>query len=320
MPEQQQQTDHPRHTELLAKNDDQVAPPAPPIKSTKTRRFLTIAATWLAVRTGHSFGFIGARISPKLMVKRGPGVRLEEAHNLEFVRENSCTSGPSIPVPKVHCAFTTRQGCTYIVMDYIRGQTLGQWWQVATTEAREDVLRQLRGHMNILRGILHPTPTTPGQISGLKGSGPIYDYRLTESKGSGPRPKEGFGPFPDTHAFHLWLRNGFTGHEESSEKSDQDVDIKRMCQIQDRRSYPSTNLTHGDLSSSNIIIKNNKVVGLLDWEMAGWYPDYWEFTSAWHVNVYDEFWRSEVGKLLDGDKYEAELEAEKIRRRYFQAP
>ena len=53
-------------------------------------------------------------------------------------------------------------------------------------------------------------------------------------------------------------------------------------------------------------------------EWAGWYPDYSESTSAWHVNVYDEFWRPEVGKILDGDNYETELEAEKIRHRYFQ--
>ena len=52
--------------------------------------------------------------------------------------------------------------------------------------------------------------------------------------------------------------------------------------------------------------------------MAGWYPDYWEYTSAWHVNIYDEFWRPEVERILDGHDYLAELEAEKIRRHYFQ--
>ena len=88
---------------------------ARPVKRTKIRRALTVAATWIAVRTKHSIGFIGARIFPGLMVKRGSEVRLEEATNVEYVRNNTLVS-----VPKAHCAFT-RSGCTYILMDYIRG-------------------------------------------------------------------------------------------------------------------------------------------------------------------------------------------------------
>ena len=35
--------------------------------------------------------------------------------------------------------------------------------------------------------------------------------------------------------------------------------------------------THGDFLPRNIIVKDRKVVGILDWEMAGWYPEYWEY-------------------------------------------
>lgn len=284
---------------------------ARPVKSTKTRRAFTIAATWIAVRMKHSIGFTGARISPGLMVKRGPGVKLEEAGNLEYVRNST-----SVPVPKVHCAFT-RRGCTYIVMDYIHGQTLWSWWQTASSESKESVRRQLRGYMSKLRSV--PNPTS-GRVCGLKG-GAIYDYRYTSGKGVGPYTEECFGPFHDPHEFCLWLRNGYTCHMswEMCEKSNQDADIDRMCRIQDRRNS-TTKLTHGDFNSQNIIVRDNKVAGIIDWEMAGWYPDYWEYTSAWHVNAYDDFWRTEVEKILDGHDYKAELEADNIRRRYFQAP
>lgn len=110
-----------------------------PVKSTKTRRALTIAATWIAVRTKHSIGFIGARISPGLLVKRGTGVELEEAANIEYVRKNT-----SVPVPKDYCAFT-RKGCTYIVMDIIRGQAFWSWWHTASADSKENVRRQLAG-------------------------------------------------------------------------------------------------------------------------------------------------------------------------------
>ncbi len=284
---------------------------ARPVKSTKTSRALTIAATWIALHTKHSIGFTGVRISPGLMVKRGTGVKLEEADNLEYVRNNS-----SVPVPKVHCAFT-RRGCRYIVMDYIHGQTLWSWWHTASAESKKRVRRQLAGHMSNLQSVPNPTP---GRVGGLKG-GPIYDYRYTSGKGASPYTEESFGPFHDAHEFHLWLRNGFTSpvSSEVGEKSNQDAGIDRMCQMQDRRNYATT-LTHGDFSSQNIIIRDDKVAGIIDWEMAGWYPDYWEYTSAWHVNAYDDFWRPEVEEILDGHKYTAEFEADNIRRRYFQAP
>ncbi len=108
----EQQDFNPSHSKL---SEGDNAALARPIKSTKVRRALTVAATWIAVRTKHSIGFIGARIFPGLMLKRGTGVKLEETGNLEYVRNNTL-----IPVPKVHCAFT-RSGCTYIVMDYVRG-------------------------------------------------------------------------------------------------------------------------------------------------------------------------------------------------------
>lgn len=284
---------------------------ARPVKSTKIRRALIVAAIWIAVRTKHSIGFTGARISPGLMGKRGAGVRFEEAGNLEYVRNNTL-----IPVPKAHCTFT-RSGCTYIVMDHIRGQTLWSWWHTASAESKESVRRQLTGYLSTLQSV--PNPTC-GRIGGLNG-GPIYDYRYTSGKGTSPYTEESFGPFHDPHDFHLWLRNEFTypTTSEVDKKSDQDADIDRMCQIQDRRVYV-TKITHGDFNSHNIIVRDNKVVGFINWEMAGWYPDYWEYTSAWHVNVYDDFWRAEVENVLGGDDYREELEAEKIRRRYFQAP
>ena len=65
----------------------------------------------------------------------------------------------------------------------------------------------------------------------------------------------------------------------------------------------------------NIIVRGDKVVGIIDWETAGWWPEYWEYTSAWHVNPYDEFWREEVDKFLE-PKVE-ELDMERVRRKFF---
>jgi hypothetical protein len=37
--------------------------------------------------------------------------------------------------------------------------------------------------------------------------------------------------------------------------------------------------THGDLSPRNVIVKERRVQALLDWEYAGWYPEYWEYVK-----------------------------------------
>lgn len=42
--------------------------------------------------------------------------------------------------------------------------------------------------------------------------------------------------------------------------------------------------THGDLNPRNILAENGKITGIVDWENAGWFPEYWEYTKA-HYTV-----------------------------------
>jgi thiamine kinase-like enzyme len=39
-------------------------------------------------------------------------------------------------------------------------------------------------------------------------------------------------------------------------------------------------LTHGDISPRNIMVRNGHIAAIIDWQYAGWYPEYWEFTKA----------------------------------------
>lgn len=39
--------------------------------------------------------------------------------------------------------------------------------------------------------------------------------------------------------------------------------------------------THGDRQRKNIIVNQDDYsVAIIDWEFAGWYPSYWEYTRA----------------------------------------
>lgn len=38
--------------------------------------------------------------------------------------------------------------------------------------------------------------------------------------------------------------------------------------------------THGDLTPRNIMVdRAGRITGIVDWENAGWYPDYWEYAN-----------------------------------------
>jgi hypothetical protein len=49
----------------------------------------------------------------------------------------------------------------------------------------------------------------------------------------------------------------------------------------------------------NILVRGDVIVGIVDWETAGWYPSYWEYTTASQVSPMNWFWREEIDKFLD---------------------
>jgi len=55
-------------------------------------------------------------------------------------------------------------------------------------------------------------------------------------------------------------------------------ELKAMLQRSEQSVF-----THADLAPRNIIIDQStfEVTGILDWECAGWYPAYWEYTNMW---------------------------------------
>ena len=68
--------------------------------------------------------------------------------------------------------------------------------------------------------------------------------------------------------------------------------------------------THGDLKHHNILVQDGHVTGFLDWESAGWYPEYWEFTTALRF-VQRDFWWYNFVLGLGGGRYSNELECER---------
>lgn len=138
-----------------------------------------------------------------------------------------------------------------------------------------------------LRNLTPPDPTRVCSIDG----GPCRSFRVT------PDP---FGPFPDVHSFH--------------------ERVLRTCPVNEwerletivPKSFDKPHrvvFSHGDLHISNILVHNGSPSGLIDWECAGWYPEYWDYTIAiYHIKRLP-FWVNSLSRIFP--EYAEELEVEK---------
>ena len=156
------------------------------------------------------------------------------------------------------------------------------------------MLAQLKDYIEELWRIVPPENIGIANVDG----GMLYDPRLM-----GPSQ---FGPSDSIQSFHKYLRGGLDAHP------DHTADIADFITKQEdaQNAHAMSVLIHGELSSFNVLAAGDKIVGIIDWETAGWYPAYWEYTSTWNVNPQNEFWRGKVAKFLE--TMPAVLDMEKI--------
>lgn len=160
-------------------------------------------------------------------------------------------------------------------------------------------MRLLEDMVGEMRSIPNPKIVGVANVDG----GSLYHCRLPVTPGTRRR----FGPFKDVSDFHRYLRWGTEAHPdhypEANELITMHKDTWPLC------------FTHDDLSSLNILVREGDVVGIVDWETAGWYPSYWEYTTAWNVNPQNEFWRKDIDRFFEPKP--RELAMEKLRLKYF---
>jgi hypothetical protein len=82
--------------------------------------------------------------------------------------------------------------------------------------------------------------------------------------------------------------------------------VYQMIALQDGCQW-ALKLTRGDLSILNILARGDNVVGIIDWETAGFLPEYWEHTSACQVNPQDLFWKDEIERFIESEPEALEM-------------
>jgi aminoglycoside phosphotransferase len=111
------------------------------------------------------------------------------------------------------------------------------------------------------------------------------------------------GPFGNREQFHDYLlapvsRNGFSSEEEFQAALGEARKIRHMSH--------RIVFTHGDFKAHNILVDDDgHLSGFIDWECAGWQPEYWEFTTSMRSGQHS--WWYQVALRLGGEQYLEEL-------------
>ncbi|KAF1921186.1 phosphotransferase enzyme family protein [Ampelomyces quisqualis] len=224
-----------------------------------------------------------AKISPSMLVKYGTHASLIEAKNMLYVAERT-----SIPVPRLFAAYAYGPldrdvddfGSvydTYIFMEFIEGEDLGKSWAKYTSAEKHTISTELKTHITELRSL--PAASYIGSVH----RGPVTDVILEWSTLCK-------GPFESEADFNATIVNTFVANA----KSQIGPYIRGMV---DAHKHGIV-FTHGDLRPDNVIVKNGHVTAIIDWEMAGWYPDYWEFVKAFHLEVFTSDWATHILGVL----------------------
>ncbi|KAK4222193.1 hypothetical protein QBC38DRAFT_490472 [Podospora fimiseda] len=217
-----------------------------------------------------------------------------EFNALRVVGQNT-----SIPVPEAldwvssgkrnHDPYSDEPGA-YLLTTRIPGLPLSRCLYVLSDRDCEDIATQLKNYVAQLRDI--PNPYGPDNVISNTLGQACRDTRIC-----GARP---VGPFPDEASFSQMVRFS-------------DDPARRGHKIV---------FTHADLNPRNIMVDRVvgsdgsagwAVTGIIDWESAGQYPEYWEYTKSLFEGFrwpqrYNDMIHNVFGEFGD---YAAEVEVER---------
>ncbi|KAB8203290.1 hypothetical protein BDV34DRAFT_227549 [Aspergillus parasiticus] len=157
----------------------------------------------------------------------------------------------------------------------------------AAVRTREQLSKDLKSFLSQLRCIPNQTSYCFGNSHG----GPLNDHRFPSGTG---------GPFHRISEFNTLLVHSYVRKE-----------TKDKIAAVHAHPYRSV-FTHADLHPSNILIDRGRLSGIVDWECAGFYPKYWEFTKLMYCAERFPEIQDIIRDAFAGGSYKEELEAERL--------
>jgi Phosphotransferase enzyme family len=152
---------------------------------------------------------------------------------------------------------------TYMVTSTMPGTLLRDVIEDWGEAQRDSFAKELRTVMDLVRSLPRPAGCT-NTVCALD-NGPILDYRIDNIKA---------GSWATVRAFHDYIK-GRTRWDHGHVRTD-----PQILEFHDTFNENRVCFTHADLGPQNILQINGRLTGIVDWECAGFYPDYWEYSRS----------------------------------------
>jgi hypothetical protein len=238
------------------------------------------------------------RIGRRTMLKfrEDSDICLREFLTMQYVKRHT-----TIPVPSIRDVFYGLGGRICFTMDYIDAPELSDLWPDMTPSQRIAIVHELKGYLAQLRGL-----SPPAAASGRNGIDPSRIRNRSSDAHDDPVALQAVGvKYVLEHHAKNYLRDS--------------VALTRFLSRASRGEY-KTVLAHGHFSPKNILIDpcTFRVVSIVDWELAGWYPEYWDCTRGVCMETFDTtYGQAMVDAVAFGKTYSDELAVEHVLNEVF---
>ena len=216
-----------------------------------------------------------------LCLKAGERVSGNEGNALLLVEKHT-----SIPAPRLIDITLDNEKGGFLLMTRVPGTPVERVISRMTYEERNQLAKDLGKYISQYRRI----PNNSKYLICNSAGGPVTDHRT--------EPLEPCGPYNSKADFLDCLTEGL-----------EDIRNDRPISVLYEKDHQIC-FTHSDLHLSNLLIREGRLSGIVDWENSGFKPEYWDYTRA--VWGYQSNKRLAQEFCLAFDKsYEEELKAER---------
>lgn len=193
---------------------------------------------------------------------------------------------PDVPAPLLIDTFQDHDGSSILIMTQVPGVSARTVFYRMTYQERRQLADDLGAALAQIRRIPNRSSHLFTGVSKDRSHGSkIYDMHVGY---------EACGPFETELEWNISMTGG-------------KVELWSSYHPKAVLSENKSVFTHADLHLHNIFVDGGKLSGIIDWEISGFYPEYWEFSKAMNAGLNPDLSHPIHRQIWQG-KYEAEGE------------
>ncbi|MCJ1467407.1 hypothetical protein MMC07_006031 [Pseudocyphellaria aurata] len=214
------------------------------------------------------------------VTKSGRRVRPNEETAMRLVAEHT-----KVPVPEIFGS-SYGPGGGSISMSLMPGVPLDSMWDRLDEAGKERLCREIWWMIAKWQQIARPPDLAHVYQCLADGSAATTDPLLQDMRDP-PRPL-----FTDDEVrARIYERYWYHDHDHHGQEDDDESTLDTLLVTLPHSD--NSVFTHGEMAPRNIMVdrSSGRVSGVVDWELAGWYPDYWEYANIMRAPSTDLDWQ-----------------------------